>query len=201
VTQPDPNATLDAGEDPTADTLDGESQDTDTDTQGATVDWETRYKQLQSFSTRQIAALQRQVESAPVEDEDEDEEDDDEEPDPNAGSERLERDSWRLAEQEYGKESVAAYGKAARLLDRASTPADYVGAFEAYYTARLEADTKRYAKESGKAQGGPSQPRIESNRPDAAPRNNLDPDAEAALAKGDSRGYLLAQIRRIRGES
>jgi len=197
----DPTATLDPEQDPETDTLPPETEDTAEDTQGTTVDWETRYKQLQQLKDRQLAEVNRKLadlQASPDEDEDEDE---DEEP-ATSGSERLEADSWRLAEREYGRESITAYTKAARLLDRASTPSDYVAAFEAYHEARLEADLKKYAKEAEGAAPGtrPTQPPIESNRPDVSPRNNLDREAEAALAKGDSRGFLLAQVRKIRGD-
>jgi hypothetical protein len=197
----DPNATLDPEQDPAADTQPETSQDGQQDTPQATVDWETRYKQLQALKDRQLAEANRklaELQSAPDEDDDEGT-DEQEEPAPNAGAERLERDSWRLAEKEYGRSAINAYGKAARLLDRASTPSDYVAAFEAYYTARLDSETKEYAKQA-KAAPEDAQPPTESNRPDVSPRNDLNQEAEAAFAKGDSRGFLLAQIRKIRGE-
>jgi hypothetical protein len=200
----DPNVTPEPDQDPTEGTQAEAAEDTTQDTQqGATIDWEARYKQEQLHISRQaeeIKRLKAQV-AAPVEsDEDEDEVEDLAEPAADAGSERLERDSWRLAEQEYGRDAISAYSKAARILDRASTPADFVGAFEAYYSARLEADTKRYAAEAkGQAPAQSEQAPIESNRSDASPRNDFDRQAEAAFAKGDSKGFLLAQIQKIRG--
>jgi hypothetical protein len=197
----DPTATLDPEQDPETDTLSDTAEDTAEDTQGTTVDWETRYKQEQIHISRQAAeikTLKAQLAEPAEVDDDDDEPDEPEEPD---GSARLERDSWRLAEKEYGRASITAYTKAARLLDRASTPSDYVAAFEAYHAARLEYELKRFAKEAeGAAPERPTQPPIESNRPDVGPRNNLDREAEAALAKGDSRGFLLAQVRKIRGD-
>lgn len=192
----DPTATADLEQDPTEDTLDEGSDDTAQEPQGA-VDWEARYKQLQSHTSRQLEQLKAKSTS-------EEEEDDDgpfieQEPDENAGARRLERDSWVLAEKQYGSDAIRAYDKAVRLIDTASTPADHVAAFEAYHEARVEADLKRFTKET-KSQAQPDLVSADSNRSDVTPRNNLDREAEAALAKGDSRSYLLAQIKKIRGE-
>jgi hypothetical protein len=198
----DPNATLEDDQDPDEDTLTDPAEDTDQDTQGA-VDWEARYKQLQAYSTRRDQELAAAREgSDDGDDEDEDEEGYEEEPD--EAPDRLMLDSWRLAEKEYGKEAIRAYDKAARILDRASTPADYMAAFEAYHADRLASEVKKFEKQQqqsggGQAQGQTSRPPVDTNRADAAPRN-YDAQSEAALAKGDSRSWLLAQVQRVRGE-
>jgi hypothetical protein len=196
----DPNATLAAAAEPIPDTQPDAKQDTAADTQTGTVDWEKRYKELQSHTARQIDTLRRQVEvSSP--DDDEPAPDPVETPEPQGQpSARLTRDSWQLAESIYGGEAIDAYGRAATLLERAQTPADYVAAFEAYHQRRLEGAAPKQAAAQAPAQGEPQQPRVESNRSDTSPRNELDQEAEAALAKGDSRGFFLAQLRKIRGE-
>lgn len=198
------DATLDAGEDPNEGTLDALDQDTDDGDQG-TVDWERRYRELQSFSDRRLADLEKRLsafEDSPDVDVEEDEEDEEEldleeEPSDDDGVTRLERDSWRLAEQEYGRDAIVAYDRAARLLDRASTPADFMAAFEGYHRARQEAELKSYSKTAAQE---PAPVQTDANRPDASPRNNANPEAEAALAKGDSLGWLRAQVRAVRGE-
>lgn len=198
----DPNATQGSAPDPIEDTPADEPQDTAPDTQGSSVDWETRYKQLQSRASkaeRERDLLRQQIEASSEEDDDDDFADDEEEPvphqAPDRGAERLSNDSWQLAEQVYGEDALAAYIPAAKLLNRAVTPADHVAAFEAYHQARLEGAKPKPAVAA--AQGEPPQPRIESNRPDESPDfTDIDRKAEAAKAKGDSRSWIQAQLER-----
>lgn len=197
----DPTATHDDdAQDPTEDTLADESQDTAPDTQGSTVDWESRYKELQKRATRaeRERDLLRQQTSA---ESDEDEEEDEEEVEaPSARTQttndRLARDSWTLAEQIYGESALDAYGQAAKLLNRAVTPADHIAAFETYFERRLAGATPEQAKAQAKGDPAP-QRRIESNRPDASPDlTDIDRKAEAAKGRGDLRGFLAAQLER-----
>lgn len=200
----DPNATLDPAPDPAEDTQDGESQDTAADTQGSSVDWETRYKELQRHSTRREQALTRELELLRSSESDDEPEEEDEEPEPEpqprqrdrTTDDRLERDSWTLAEQVYGPEALAAYGRGAKLLQRAVTPSDHVAAFEAYHQARLEGAKPKQAAAAAQPKGESPEPRIESNRPDESPEpTDFDRQAEAAMAKGDSRSYISAKLR------
>ena len=198
----DPNATQDPAPDPIEDTQADGSQDTAPDTQGSTVDWETRYKELQKRATkaeRERDLLRQQATPAP--DEDEEEPEDEAEPAPTAkaspaANSRVQRDLWNLAEQLYGSDAVEAYGHAQRLVSRAETPADYIAAFEAYHERRLAGATPKAAAAPAQGEQAP-QRRIESNRPDASPDlTELDRQAEAAAAKGDLRGVLAARIEK-----
>jgi len=172
-------------------------QDTAQDTQRTTADWESRYREAQKVIAKQGQELGIYRKAPAAREDPEPEEEPDPEPVRGTSSSRLEKDSWRLAEQIYGEEAIAAYGRAATLLDRAATPADYVAAFEAYHQRRLEGAAPAKAAPAASAA---EQTHTESNRPDAGPRTDFDQEAEAALAKGDSRGFLLAQIRKFRGE-
>lgn len=201
----DPNATLDAAQDPSEDTPADATEDTEQDATENTVDWQARYAEAQKVIARQGQELGMLRQSDDADEGDDAEEEDAEEPDeadapPTRGNDRLERDSWQLAESIYGPESIKAYSNAATLLDRAATPADYVAAFEAYHEARLESAAKK-ARKAAPAQGGePSQSRVDANRPDTGPRNDFDRQAEEALAKGNSLGWFQAQVRKVRGE-
>lgn len=201
-TVPDP--TLDSAQEPFEGTPADEPEDTAAENEENTGDWESRYKELQSYTTRQIDQLRRQLESTTASDEDEEEESEDDEqaePEPaDRTNSRLERESWQLAEQVYGQGAIKAYNKAEVVFNRAQTPADYIAAFETYHQARLDGATRKVAREQ--AQGNePSQPnRVDANRPDAGPRNDLNREAEEAFERGDSLGFFRAQVRKIRGE-
>lgn len=199
----DPNATQDPAPDPSEDTQADGSQDTAPDTQGSTVDWESRYKELQSRASKieRERDLLRQQSTPASQDDGYDEPDEEPAPPPTRqaaapATDRLSRDSWALAEQVYGQPALDAYGRAARLLDRAQTPADYVAAFEAYHEARIGGAKPAAAAQA--AQAPASQPRIESNRPDASPDLSvIDQKAEAAQAKGDLKGYFAAKLEKL----
>lgn len=192
----DPNATPAPEPDPPEDTQADSAADTAADTQGSS-DWESRYKQLQSRTSkveRERDLLRQQVST--VDDEPEEEPEPEEPKRREQSTDRLARDSWTLAEQVYGEQALDAYGRAAKLLDRAVTPADHVAAFEAYHEARIAGAKPPVA--AAQAQGEAPQPRIESNRPDAGPDlTEIDREVEAAKAKGDSRGYFAAQLKRL----
>ncbi len=196
----DPNATPDPALDPTEGTPADESEGTAEDTQGSSVDWEKKYREAQKVISKQGQELGLYRQQSTDESDEDEEEDEEDEPEPQprqrerASEDRLAGDSWVLAEQLYGAEAVTAYGKAAKLWNRAVTPADHVAAMEAYHEARLAGATPQQAA-SPQAQGNAPQPRIESNRPDEGPnQTEIDRKAEAAKAKGDSRGWLSAQL-------
>jgi hypothetical protein len=198
----DPNATQDPAQDPTEDNPADESLDTAPDTQGSSVDWEQKYREAQKLISKQGHELGIYRQSATESNED-DEEAEEEEPEPQpqrrdrSVESRLELESWQLAEQVYGEEALAAYTRSAPLLDRAVTPADYVAAFEAYHQARLGGVKPAKAAAAAQAQGEPPQPRMESNRPDEGPdQTQIDQRAEAAKAKGDSRGWIQTQLEK-----
>jgi hypothetical protein len=195
-----PNATPDDAAGPDEDTQPDANQDTAADTQGS-VEWEAKYREAQKVISRQGQELGLLRRVDPEQDDETEDEEPEPEPEPTRtpASDRLERDSWALAEQIYGEDSIAAYGRAAKLLDRAATPADYVAAFEAYHQARLGDGKPAAAAVPAQGNGSPQQ-HIESNRPDASPPTDLDQAAEAALAKGDSRGYFYKKLQAIRGE-
>ena len=194
----DPTATQDPAPDPIEDTQADGEQDTAPDTQGSTVDWESRYKELQKRATRaerERDLLRQQATTTSDEDEEEPAEEVTEPAPRNRSNERVQRDLWNLAEQLYGENAVEAYGRAQRLVERAETPADFIAAFEAYHEARLKGSAPAAAAQAQGEQ--PPQRRIESNRPDASPDlNQLDQKAEAAKGRGDLRGFLAAQLER-----
>lgn len=192
----DPNATQDPALDPDEDNPADEGQDTAPDTQGSSGDWEKRYKELQKLTSRVQRENQLLREQGPSEadDDEEAEEPEYEEPAPRRGSDRLAQDSWALAESVYGTEAIDAYVPAAKLWNKAQTPADFVAAFEAYHLARLKGAAPQQA---AAASPEPRQPRVESNRPDESPDlASIDREAEAAKAKGDIRGLLAARLQR-----
>jgi hypothetical protein len=194
------DATPDPQQDPSEDTLADGTEDTGQDDAENTVDWEARYKALQSHTSKQIDDLRSKLTGSSDGDEsdDEEEEGEPEAPATSRDADRLEEQNWQLAETVFGPDAIKAYDKAARVLDKAQTPSDYVAAFEAYHQARLDAANKPRKRPQAQADQ-PSQP-VDPNRPDTSPRNDYDRKAEEAFAKGDSKGFLLAQIQRIRGE-
>lgn len=192
--QTDSSATLDdaprGGDDTT--------QDTAPDTQAGSVDWEKRYRDLQSAKDREVDTLRRQLEAAQAEDgggEEDDEEDGEPEAPAPKPSNRLERDSWQLATKVYGEDAIDAYGKSAVLLERAATPADFVAAFEAYHQARLAGSAPAQAQAAAR-QEEPQSVQTGTNRPEASPPET-NREAQAALASGDGVGYLRAQLKRF----
>lgn len=191
-------ATFDPQQDPAEDTLADGTEDTDQDDAENTVDWEKRYRDLQSFTTKRIEQLQSQLMGGDEGDEDAEEEDDDEEPDDAGTASRLEQQNWALAEQMFGGAAIKAYERAAKLMDRAQTPADYVAAFEAYHQARIGGTKKPNTRQQAQADE-PSQP-VDANRPDTSPRTDFDRQAEEARASGNSLAWFQAQVRRVRGE-
>lgn len=191
--------------DPTEDTQPDEDGDAGEDTQDASqpVDWEARYREAQKLIGRQgreLEILRRDGGADEGQDEDEQAEDT---PQPDEGyqqvrqSSRLERDSWELARATYGDEAIDAYGRAYAVLERAVTPADTIAAFEAYHQARAGGATPEQATRKARVTP-PAKPRVDPNRPDAAPDlTEIDKQIEAAAATGDSQGWFRAQLERL----
>ncbi|HEY6014502.1 MAG TPA: hypothetical protein VIU37_10855 [Candidatus Limnocylindrales bacterium] len=108
---------------------------------------------------------------------------------------RATQDSWALAERIHGEEAVDAYRVAWDLIERATTPADYVTAFEAYHQVRLgkNVDGSEPAKGSGKPDRAAAlQPRVDANQSDAGP-DLQDADKKLSEArKGKDLGAFVA---------
>ena len=142
----DPNATLDPGADPQeADTGEGATENTAQDTQQSArtdVDWQSRYRALQSQTAKEREELARLRAQART----------DEAAPPDQGrTERMTPDdsllaeSWALAQAVHGEEAIAAYDAVYQLLDTAATPADFISALEAYHEARSRGATPNEA--------------------------------------------------------
>ena len=169
-------------------------------------DWERRYKAAQAELTRQAQArakAERELSElqAAADEPDEDEQ----EATPRKRASRSSADAelwqqraleaeWVNAQSIYGEDIIGAYTAAAELLDRAQTPADYVGAFEAYHQARLEGATPAAAAQrtSPPAQAQAVLPRADSNRSDAPP--DLTKQIEEAKRSGDLMAFVKAKL-------
>jgi hypothetical protein len=168
-----------------------------------TVDWEARYKALQPEVTRNQqarAAAERErdaLKSAPAP------EDDEESPTPARPARRnsepaadwqkraLEAE-WQIAKSVYGEEVIAAYGTAQDLLARASTPADFVTAFEAYFQARSKGATHQEAV----VEATPTPvPVVDSNRSDAPASAEVTQQLREAVEKKDLLGGIKSLLR------
>jgi len=190
----DDRTPLDDELDPTEDTPDSEAEDTDTDETPDPSDPEVRLKEAQRTITRlsQENALFRN-ESAESDEDDDDEDEEDAATDSRTA--KFEAESWALAERLYGQEAIDAYGSARRLLRNASTPADFVAAFEAYYDIRANKPAPVAAKggktraeatrptETGREGLGPDLQKVETNLTEARKGNSLDKFAAAAVAR------------------
>jgi hypothetical protein len=107
---------------------------------------------------------------------------------------RAQRDAalWQIAEQVYGGEVIAAYTKAQELLRSATTPADYVGAFEVYRQARDKAPQP--AAQAAPAAPVPA-PSVDSNRSDGPLLTEVDQKLREAAAAKDLHGWIAAKLR------
>jgi len=210
----EPTAAAAAEADPLEDTPPGATSETGEDTPKQPAqpeDWEARYKEAQKALSRQGAelAILRRGDDAEA---DEGDEDDDEEPDEDSGEPasrqpeenltQFARDSWELAEARYGPEATAAYEAAWRVLNRATTPADYIAAFEAYHEIR-SGGSKKEATAAAKDSKKPSrkealEPRVDLNRSDASPDlDDLEHQFAEATAKSDLGKFVAATTRAL----
>lgn len=138
---------LDDELDPETDTPDDETEDTEPADQPDPTDPEARQKEAQRTITRlsqENARLRELAEEA--------DEDDEPEGPTDELTAKFESESWALAENTYGTEAIKAYSTARRLASRATTPADWVGAFEAYHQARA-GEGKAPAKKAAASDG------------------------------------------------
>ena len=202
----EPDAAADADEDPSEETPDSDDaeQAKETPESEQPIDWEARYKEAQKAISRQGAELKilrrGEVESDEADDEEYEDEADDAEPaqPQSRGAAQLERDSWELAEQRYGPEAIEAYASASRIINRASTPADFVAAFEAYHEIRSNGGSKEEATAAAtgtqkQSRAKAVEPRVDLNRSDAGPDlNDLESQFAGAKAKGDLKGFVHA---------
>jgi len=163
---------LDDELDPSEDTPDSEPEDTDAAETPDPSDPEERLKEAQRKITAQANELALYRRQAAESDED-DEEDDEVATDDRTA--RFEAESWALAERLYGQEAIDAYGAARKLLRNATTPADFVASFEAYY------DMRSNATKEAPATGGTS--RAEAMQPKETGREDLGPDLQQAERK------------------
>jgi hypothetical protein len=184
---------LEDAPDPTEDTPDDDSEDTADDQPEGSIDWEARYKEAQKAIAKQGRELAAFRQSEPDES-DEDEPDDEDEPtEVEAPAEQYERDSWKLAESLYGEEAIDAYTAAEKLTRKATTPADWVAAFEAYHEIR--SGKRRAEPDPAPADGRKSrdkavEPRVDNNRSDQAP--DLTQDFEEARKSGSLDAFTRA---------
>lgn len=161
---------LEDDQDPTADTPDGEPEDTAAADDQPGSDAESRLLEAQRTITQQAQELAlyrgRSRAGEPV---DEGGEGSDGQ---NDFLERATQDSWALAERVHGTEALDAYRVAYDLIERATTPADYVTAFEAYHQVRLgkNVDGSEPAKDSAKpSRGAALTPKVDANRSEPGP--------------------------------
>lgn len=116
---------------------------------------------------------------------------------------RLEDQSWELAEQLYGPQAVEAYGIAARIFNKAETPADHLAAFEAYYEARSggaspgQATAAAAAPATSRTRAEAVQPRVDANRSDAGPDPSETAKLEEARKGKDLGAFTRAATRAL----
>lgn len=166
---------LEDAPEPTEDTPADDSEDTAAaDQPDGSIDWEARYKEAQKTISRQGRELSA-YRSGESDESDEDEPDEpDDEPDDEADAapaSAYEQDSWKLAEALYGEDAIAAYEAASALARKASTPADWVAAFEAYHEIRAGGGKQKKGAAKDAADGRQSrdkalEPRVDPNRSD-----------------------------------
>ena len=161
---------LEDEQDPSADTPDDEAEDqTEADDQPGS-DTESRLLEAQQTITRQAQELAlfrgKSQASEPVDDGG----------DGGDGQSdfltRATQDSWALAERVHGEEAIGAYRVAFDLIERATTPADYVTAFEAYHQVRLgkAPDGTEPVKGSGKpSRSAALTPKVDANQSEPGP--------------------------------
>lgn len=174
----------DAEQDPSEDTPDLEAEEGAEATEQPGSDQDARYAEAQKTITRQAQelALYRKGEQAA--------------PDPGeqnvaAGNDAyqagLEADSWALAEQVYGTEAIAAYTAAAQLIEKATTPADHLAAFEAYHSIRSgESEAPAEGAAAMPTRGQALTPKVDANRSDLGPDLQEADEKLAEARKGNS---------------
>lgn len=187
-----------------ADTPEQTDSGTDANTPAppASADWEARYKAAQAEMTRKAQALaaaeRRLAEMQSDDDGDEDE--------PAQRSRKASRTSQREAELEaqlqesqwviarsiYPEDVIDAYSAAADLLESATTPADYVGVFEAYHLRRSQGMTPQQASAPARKSSQPSRVEAPRTEPDLTGLSN---QAAEARKKGDLAGWVGALLR------
>jgi len=171
-----------------------------------TVDWENRYKAAQAELTRQQmarAAAERERDALRMQQQVEPEDEDEGIPTPARPARRtpdqtsewqkraLEAE-WQIARSVHGEDVIAAYSGASELLKSATTPADYVNAFESYHMARSKGMTHQEAV--AQSTPAPEPVRVDSNRSDAPPLPDDEKLREAAEKK-DMTGWIAARLR------
>jgi hypothetical protein len=115
---------------------------------------------------------------------------------------RADAAEWTLAEAVYGPEVIAAYEASIELFNQATSATDYVTALEAYHELRSKGASPAAA--AAAAEGGTLrtraeevQPRVDLNRPDAAPDSDqIDLERYEAGANGGVGGFIRAVLGR-----
>jgi hypothetical protein len=170
--------------------------------QAPAVDWEARYKALQPELTKQQmarAAAEKErdaLRSAPAEPED------DEAPTTARPARRTSESSkewekralaaeWQIAASVYGEDTMAAYTAAQDLLARATTPADYVTAFEAFHQRRSQLTPQAAVPAAPPPVAAPV---VDSNRSDTPPSAELGQVVREAVEKRDLLGGVKALL-------
>jgi hypothetical protein len=170
--------------------------------QAPAIDWKARYESLQPEFTRKsqaLAAAEKErdaLRSAPAPDED------DESPTPAKPARRPSESNqewqkralaaeWQIAQSVYGEDVITAYSAAQELLTRATTPADFVTAFEAFHQARSKAATPQAAPATPAPVAAPV---VDSNRQDAPASAELGQVVREAVEKRDLLGGVKALL-------
>jgi hypothetical protein len=99
---------------------------------------------------------------------------------------------WQIAASVHGGEVMAAYQKAAELLNSAGSPSDYVNAFRVFHQELAKAEAQPPAAPEAPAPP-PSAP-VDSNRSDSPPLAEVDQKLREAAATGDLKGWLKARL-------
>ncbi|MCJ7678783.1 MAG: hypothetical protein MUO35_13800 [Anaerolineales bacterium] len=169
-----------------------------------TVDWENRYKAAQAELTRQqMARAQAERERDALKFDRPEPDDDSDAPTPARPAKRNSEAAvewqkralaaeWQNARSVFGEEIVDTYAVSAGLLGSASTPADYVNAFEVYHQARSKGMTHQQAV--AEAAPPPPAPVVDSNRSDGPLLAEVDQKLREAAAANDLRGWLKAKL-------
>lgn len=196
-------ATPATGQDPSAGTPAAATPEPVGATPQAPTDWENRYKAAQAELTKQQmarAAAERALEALRAEPAPED----DEAPTAARPARRTSESNqewqkralaaeWQIASSVYGPEVIEAYNAAQDLVARATTPADYVTAFEAFHQARSKVTPQAPAPAALTPVAAPV---VDSNRSDTPASTERDQAVREAVEKKD----LLGGIRSLLGQ-
>lgn len=170
-----------------------------------TVDWENRYKAAQAELTKQqMARAAAERERDALKFERSTEPDDDSEPTPARPAKRNSEAAaewqkralaaeWQIAASVHGGEVMAAYTKAAELLNSAGSPSDYVNAFRVFHQELAKAEAQPPA--APEAPVPPPSAPVDSNRSDAASLAEVDQKLREAAEAKDLKGWISAKIR------